>query len=475
MTELYNVFLTRDTSQKVMDTLKRDVTFNKGNTMILLRYDKGSLMIRGELGTPYGRWDPRVDAYRAMAIYYPEILTYLDRSGVDYKDKVSNLLPLPHLKCQIKLRPYQKEALSAWLDAGARGVIVLPTGAGKTFIALKAIEELNVSTLIVVPTLDLLDQWKQHLNTHFGVEVGIYGGGEGKLMPITISTYDSAYIRAEQLGNRFMLIVFDEIHHLPAPRYSEIAEMYIAPYRLGLTATYERGDGRHMSLPRLVGGRVYQLGVDALAGRHLSSYTHEKVYVDLTQEERELYERDYGVFTGYLKRKRIVLRSPQDFQRFIMRTGRDPEARQALLARNRALKTALNSEAKIIALGDFLKSYSEEKALVFTRYNQLVYQISRRFLVPAITHQTPREERRQILEKFKAGEYRIIVTSQVLDEGIDVPDASIGFILSGTGSSREYIQRLGRVLRKRKGKHAKLIELVARDTLETRISQRRHR
>ncbi len=441
--------------------------------MIRLRYDKGSLLIYGELGTPYGRWDPRVDAYRAMAIYYPEILSYLDRSRVDYRDEVPNPPPLPRLTCQVELRPYQKEALGAWLDAGMRGVIVLPTGAGKTFIALKAIEKLNVPTLVVVPTLDLLDQWSQHLSSKFGVEVGTYGGGEGKLMPITISTYDSAYLRAEQLGNRFMLIVFDEVHHLPAPSYSQIAEMYIAPYRMGLTATYEREDDRHLDLPRLVGGRVYQLGVDALVGRHLSSYTHEKVFVDLTLDERTLYERDYGIFTSYLKKRRIVLRSPQDFQRFIMRTGRDPEARQALLARNRALEAALNSEAKIKILGDFLKSYKKEKALVFTRYNRLVYLISRRFLIPAITHQTPREERKQILERFKAGEYRVVATSQVLDEGVDVPDASIGFILSGTGSSREYIQRLGRILRKREGKYAKLIELVTRDTLETRISQRR--
>jgi len=197
--------------------------------------------------------------------------------------------------------------------------------------------------------------------------------------------------------------------------------------------------------------------------------------VDLTPDEQKLYRREYDVFANYLRRKRVVLRSPEDFRRFIMRTGVDPEAREALLARNKALKTALNSEAKINALGEFLQVYSQEKILIFTRYNQLVYRISRRFLIPAITYQTPREERKEILEKFKAGEYRAIVTSQVLDEGVDVPDASVGFILGGTGSSREYIQRLGRILRKKRGKQAKLIEIVARETVETRISQRRHR
>jgi len=443
--------------------------------MVLLRYDKGSLLIHGEVGTPYGQWDHRVGAFRAMAIYYREVLAYLERSRMIYRDEAANPPPVPSLSCRVELRPYQKAALDAWFDAGGRGVVVLPTAAGKTFVALKAIEMLNVATLVVVPTLDLLDQWRKLLSNQFETEVGAYGGGDDRLEPLTVSTYDSAYIRAEQLGDRFMFIIFDEVHHLPAPSYSQIAEMYIAPYRMGLTATYEREDGGHCDLPRLVGGPVYQLEVDALAGKHLSLYTHEKILVDLTPDEQKLYKREYDFFANYLRRKRVVLRSPEDFRRFIMRTGSDPEAREALLARNRALKTALNSEAKIKALGEFLDIYGQEKILIFTRYNQLVYRISRRFLIPAVTYQTPREERKEILEKFKVGEYRAVVTSQVLDEGVDVPDASIGFILSGTGSSREYIQRLGRILRKRRGKQAKLIEIVARETVETRISQRRHR
>ncbi len=442
--------------------------------MIVLRFDRGSLVIHGEVGTPYGQWDPRVGAFRAMALYYPEILAYLERSHMPYSDEVADPPPVPTLSCQVKLRPYQKAALDAWLDAGRRGVIILPTAAGKTFIALKAIETLNVATMVVVPTLDLLDQWRQILRSQFKTEVGVYGGGDDLLRPLTVSTYDSAYLRAEQLGDKFLFIIFDEVHHLPAPSYSQIAELYIAPYRMGLTATYEREDGRHHELPRLMGGRVYELGVDALAGRHLSPYTHERIFVDLTPEEQQRYRREYRVFTNYLQQRGLTMRSPKDFQRFIMRTGSDRQAREALLARNRALKTVLNSDAKLTALGGFLNVFTNEKILVFTRYNQLVYNASRRFLIPAITYQTPKEERKEVLEKFKAGEYRAIVTSQVLDEGVDVPEASLGFILSGTGSSREYVQRLGRILRKRPGKKARLIEIVARETVETRMSRRRH-
>jgi superfamily II DNA or RNA helicase len=139
------------------------------------------------------------------------------------------------------------------------------------------------------------------------------------------------------------------------------------------------------------------------------------------------------------------------------------------------LKIVFNSKAKIEKLRECLEKNRKEKILIFTRFNQLVYKISQRFLIPAITFRTPKQERKEILQKFKNGEYTAIVTSQVLDEGVDVPDASLGFILSGSGSSREYIQRLGRILRKSKGKHAKLIEIVAKKTIETNLSQRRHK
>jgi len=167
------------------------------------------------------------------------------------------------------------------------------------------------------------------------------------------------------------------------------------------------------------------------------------------------------------------MKSPRDFQRFIMITGRDPNAREALLARNRALKIALNSQEKIKTLAKLLETNKSEKTLIFTLHTDLVYKISRMFLIPAITYLTPKEERREILENFRKGNYQTIATSQVLDEGIDVPDATAGYILSGTGSTRAYIQRLGRLLRKVEGKKARLVEIVSKETMEVRMSHRR--
>jgi superfamily II DNA or RNA helicase len=157
-----------------------------------------------------------------------------------------------------------------------------------------------------------------------------------------------------------------------------------------------------------------------------------------------------------------------------MTTGRDPLAREALLARNKALRIAVNSESKLTLLAQRLEAYKNEKILIFTLYNDLVYTISRRFLIPAVTYQTPREERREILANFGNGKYKVIVTSQVLDEGVDVPDASVGLVLGGTGSTREYVQRLGRLLRKKEDKTAKLVEIISKETVEVGISRRRH-
>jgi superfamily II DNA or RNA helicase len=438
-----------------------------------LWFDKGTLLLNGEIGTPYGKWDPRVSCFRIKALHYRDVLAYLEESQSPVEDNVKKLPPLETLKNNIKLRPYQETALKNWGRAQNRGVLVLPTAAGKTYIALKAIELLKTQTLIVVPTLDLIDQWRNRIKECLSVESGAIGGGENTVRMITVATYDSTYLQAPFLGNRFMLIVFDEVHHLASPSYMQIAEMYVAPYRMGLTATYERIDERHELLPRLVGDLVCNIAVEELAGKHLAPYTYEKKYVELTPQEQRLYSREMATFKNYLRKRHITLKSPRDFQRFIMITGRDPHAREALLARNRALKIALNSQEKIKTLAKLLDSSKNEKTLIFTLHTDLVYKISRSFLIPAITYLTPKEERREILENFRKGNYHTIVTSQVLDEGIDVPDAKAGYILSGTGSTRAYIQRLGRLLRKAEGKQARLIEIVSSETMEVQMSHRR--
>jgi len=442
---------------------------------MLIRYDRGTILISGNLRVPNSTWDPRVEAFRTLALHYPDVVRFLRNSHIDFKDNVLDLPPCPKLKAKTKLRDYQKEALNAWLRTGKRGIIVLPTGAGKTVVAMAAISHVDAPTIVIVPTIDLLEQWRINLTEEFDVHIGAYGGGENDLEAITVSTYDSAYLRAEELGNRFTLVIFDEVHHLPAPSYRQIAELFVAPFRLGLTATLVREDEAHKLLPQLIGNVVYELEAEDLAGTHLSHYTLEKRLVNLRPDEQLEYDNNIKVFREYLRKKRIKLISSKDFRRFIMKTGTDPAARKALLARNRALHIALNASSKIDALRSLLSQNRAENVLIFTHHNELVYRISREFLIPAVTHQTSKEERSEILDKFKSGVYTKVVTSRVLDEGIDVPDATLGVILSGSGSSREFIQRLGRLLRKREGKRARLVEIVCKETREVKISQRRRR
>ncbi len=440
-----------------------------------LAFSRGTIIIRGDIRVPNSTWDERSRTFRAVALHYRDIIDYLKTSGMDFKDNVLDLIPCPELQSSVVLRDYQQQALEAWEAGGRRGVIVLPTGSGKTFIGIKAISLLNTPTIVIAPTIDLMNQWRARLKEELKVDVGILGGGEQEIKAITVSTYDSAYIYAERLGNRFGFMIFDEVHHLPAEGYRHIAEMFASPFRMGLTATYEREDGLHTELNRLIGGKVFEKKVSELAGEHLSPYRIEKITVDLIREEQEEYNLNQGIFSDYLRKNDLSLRNPADFQKLIIRSGRDPGAREALLARNTARDIAFNSASKVGKLAGILKKHKEGKVFIFTEHNKLVHRISKEFLIPAITYRTAGKERNEILERFKSGIYKAVVTSKVLDEGIDIPDADVGIIISGTGSERAFVQRLGRILRKKKGKEAVLYELVSADTSEINTARRRAR
>jgi len=246
-----------------------------------------------------------------------------------------------------------------------------------------------------------------------------------ELTAITVTTYDSAYRYVNEYGDRFGLLVVDEEHHLPAPTYRQIPEMMIAPYRLGLTATYERPDGKHELLEDLLGPVVYREDVDELAGEYLSEYETIHMSVDLTADERSEYDEEYQIYRDYVDSHEFDLWKEDGYAEFLKRTSYDPQGRRALIAKQRAERIARTAEKKLDT-------------------NDFAYDISQEFIVPCITHRTKTDERTEILERFRSGEYSMLVTSQVLDEGIDVPAANVGIILSGSASKRQYAQRLGR-------------------------------
>ena len=225
-------------------------------------------------------------------------------------------------------RPYQAEALAAWQAAQHRGVVVLPTGAGKTWVACLAIDDRRRSTLVLAPTLDLVRQWYDVLRTTFGVPVGVVGGGDYDIQALTVSTYDSAYLHMEHLGNRFGLVVFDECHHLPSAAYALAARAAVAPFRLGLTATPERADGRHADLDELVGPIVYRKDIVDLAGDYLAPYDTVRLSVELGAADRRLHDEERAIYRDFLARNGIRMSSPSGWSDFVIRSARNDDGRR---------------------------------------------------------------------------------------------------------------------------------------------------
>ena len=445
-----------------------------------LVFDQGTILLEAPKQPPEVevppilRWDERVQAYRARGVDYRPVRTWVHRRGGPYEDLAAeyNRLELrPSL--QREPRPYQREGIEAWRQAGKRGLILLPTGTGKSFVAEMAIMETQRSTLILAPTIDLMHQWHDNLTSSFRVPVGLLGGGFYQVEDLTVSTYDSARIHMERLGNRFGMLVFDEAHHLPGPSYMFAAECSLAPFRLGLTATLERPDGRHQLLDDVCGPVVYSRSIRELSGHYLADYEVFKIVVEMSPDEFDEYTACRGQYKAFVNAKGIRFSGPNGWSEFVKMSSRSQEGRRALKSFLRAKQLALSSPSKMEHLEGLLRKHGKDRVIIFTNDNESVYRISRRFLLPAITHKTDGKERKELLARFNSGEYPCLVSSRVLNEGVNIPEANVGIVLSGTSSVREHVQRLGRILRKAPEKKAILYEVVTANTVEHFVSERR--
>jgi superfamily II DNA or RNA helicase len=446
---------------------------------------------------PSAVWDPREAVHRVRAVDYASLVMALRANKVEYTDDARAYAEVPFVPRAMRAPfQHQREAIEAWLKAGSRGVVVLPTGAGKTFVATLALALKKRSALIVVPTLDLMSQWHDVLRANFAgvsgtfdVPIGLVGGGYHEVTDLTITTYDSAYLHMDRLGNRFGLVVFDECHHLPSEAYATAARMCLAPFRLGLTATPERTDGKEALYAELVGETVYRRDIDQLRGHYLAEYETIRLEVALSDEERAEYDAARATYVGFIRRMGIDMSKPDGWGRFLMLSSQSDVGRRAFEAYRRQKQIALAAPGKLALLERLLETHRKDRVLIFTEDNATVHQISRSLLLPAITHETRVKERARILSLFnaepasadggdapgteEAESLFAIVTSKVLNEGVNVPAANIAIVLSGNGSVREHVQRLGRILRKHGDKRATLYELVAAGTAEKRTSDKR--
>ena len=420
--------------------------------------------------------DPRTGTYRARGCDYAQTVLELRMNRIPFTDLAPDYSFQGDwaLKEKIIPRPHQKKALELWHEAGGKGIAALPTGSGKTILAVLAIAEIQRSTLVLVPTIDLLTQWATVLEKFFSVPVGMLGGGSREICPITVSTYDSAVINMEFIGNKFGLLIADECHHLPAPETRLSASLCLAPYRLGLSATPELPDDRMSVMKELLGEIVCQVNIDELEGKVLSPYLVKHYEIPLDPEEQLLYTQARNCYINFIRRNGIDFRQESAWGRFLALAARSPEGRTAFRAFLDQRRLARGGEAKIRALWEILRRHAGERIIIFTADNTAAYELGRRFALPVITHLTKAAERKEFLDNFRSGLYPVLITNRVLNEGVDVPAAAVGIILAGTGSVREHVQRLGRVLRAAPGKdQALLYELVSAGTSEESVSTRR--
>lgn len=377
----------------------------------------------------------------------PIIEKLLNELGYKFVQEINwPLTPLPPITPKFNLYSFQEEALEAWLKAGSRGAIVMPTGAGKTYVALAAISRLKIPTLICVTTVELAKQWVRRAQECLGIRAGILAGGEKRIEPITVATYASAVKALPAIYDKFGFAVFDEGHHLPAETFKEIALHLKAKYMMVLSATPERADRNEALIYAVSGKPVYKTSYYELVVRGLLAPLQLKtIPVELSNEEAMEYAS--------------------------INESEDPGHTAQLI------KVAAQARAKLDALREIISS-EKGKIIVFCQFVDQAYE-AYKFIkeieprVALITGATPKGERFRAFENFRKGAVRVLVATTVLDEGVDVPDADVAVILSGTGQIRQMVQRIGRVLRWTPGKVAKVYEIIAAGTVEEALSKSR--
>jgi DNA excision repair protein ERCC-3 len=346
------------------------------------------------------------------------------------------------------LRPYQRQAVDGFW-AGGSGVVVLPCGAGKTLVGAAAMAHAQATTLILVTSTVAAHQWRNELiarTSLTGEEIGEYSGTVKEIRPVTIATYQvmatrrqGEYRHLEVFGARdWGLIVYDEVHLLPAPIFRLTADLQ-SRRRLGLTATLIREDGREGDVFSLIGPKRYDAPWrDIEAQGWIAPADCTEVRVTLTDAERMAY----------------ATAEPED--------------------RYRVGSTA---RTKLPVVQRLLERHRGDQVLVIGAYLDQLATLGEELSAPIIQGSTTNKERERLYDAFRAGEIQTLVVSKVANFSIDLPEASVAIQVSGSfGSRQEEAQRLGRVLRpKAGGKTAHFYSIVARDTLDQDYAAHRQR
>ncbi|MEC8895513.1 MAG: DNA repair helicase XPB [Planctomycetota bacterium] len=324
------------------------------------------------------------------------------------------------------LRSYQRDAVEAFYAGGSEhggsGVVVLPCGAGKTIVGMGALAAVGKETLILTTNVTALRQWRRELlekTTLTEDQVGEYSGEVKQIRQVTLSTYQMLTYRKSKVDdfehfklffeNKWGLIIYDEVHLLPAPVFRFTAEIQ-ATRRLGLTATLIREDGKEKEVFSLIGPRKYDVPWRSLeGGGWIADAECVEVRVELDPELKE----DYQV-AGRRGKFRIASENP----------------------------------AKMEAIKNLVRRHADDHILILGQYLDQLQLVADELGAPLITGKTPQQTRDELYGGFRSGEIRTLVVSKVGNFAVDLPDANVAIQISGTfGSRQEEAQRLGRILR----------------------------
>jgi len=390
------------------------------------------------------------------------------------------------------LREWQRAALNHWRAAQSRGIVQAITGAGKTLIAVTAIRDAaaqGIQSLVIVPTTPLISQWEQTLVDSLpGIRVARQGGGAGQRWTsegadVVVSTVQTA---AKHIPNKTtastMLLVADEAHHYAAKTFRPLVR---APFAmsLGLTATLQRQDEADLSflIPTL-GPIVYQLDyAEALEAKVVAPFDVVLLGVDMDPQERADYQELASRIEALANRTRSAAfpnASDVDLHGQIVslagRGGPGIETAREYVRSLQELRDLLDSSpAKMDALETLLGDiHASHGTLLFTQSIELARAAAKKLnglgvSTATLTAEHTHEERQNALTRFATGAIQVLIAPQLLDEGIDVPEADLAIVLSASRTRRQMVQRMGRVIRpKSHGGNATFVIIYGNNTRE---------
>jgi superfamily II DNA or RNA helicase len=360
----------------------------------------------------------------------------------------------------LELRDYQREAIEKWKQRGQKGIIVLPTGTGKTYIALAVINEeirQNGKVAVIVPTIVLANQWQQKIYEYVGIKPALYYTNEKGIGKITIFVVNSAYLNRHLL-QYFSLVIVDEIHHLSAPTWKQIVEAIKDKKVMGLTATPENA-----ILPI-----VYYMGIGlAREKKAVVSVEIKPVFAELTPLERYQYEQVDQAVRDIARKLESAKAYGDNYEVEIL-------DRKLKIMANKRKQLMSEIQNKAYRVLEIARTHANEKILVFTESIKGAERIAKVLNDNGIKSMTIHSQkgkaiRNTILQEWGKS-FRVLIAVRSLDEGVDIPDASIGVIIASGKTIRQLTQRLGRILRPAPNKEKAIMYVViASGTYETSI------